>query len=146
MALFSLVPFDFKCRIELVYLILLYFILFLVQVQYSGATWYVAHRYNEFSILCKFLEHQSPYTIEFKDAESKFPPKAFGVAFRRSILEHRIAGLETFLLQFLKNGKLCSQNAVDALLSFLSVISSYHCILKAPLLYILSHFFKLFPF
>ena len=100
------------------------FLLFLLQVTLSGVTWYVAHRYTEFAVLRSFLMHQNPYIQEFKEVDEKFPGKAFGLSFRRSVLERRIEGLGAFLVFFLRNARLCRQTSIDAVCSFLTVRSN----------------------
>ena len=87
----------------------------------NGVTWYVAHRYTEFNILKNFLISQNPTTAEVKIVETKFPGKAFGVAYRKSVLERRIEGLATFLVHFLHNARVCRQTSVDAVCAFLEV-------------------------
>ncbi len=87
----------------------------------SGVTWYVAHRYTEFAVLRSFLMHQNPYIQEFREVDEKFPGKAFGLSFRRGVLERRIEGLGAFLVFFLRNARLCRQTSIDAVCSFLTV-------------------------
>lgn len=96
-------------------------IIFLIQVTVNNTTWYVAHRYTEFAVLKNFLMQQNPYIAEFKDVEEKFPGKAVGLSFRRSLLEQRIEGLGAFLVFFLRNSRFCRQTSVDAVCSFLVV-------------------------
>ena len=99
----------------------------------SGVTWYVAHRYTEFDVLRSFLMHQNPYIQEFKDVDDKFPRKAVGLSFRKSVLERRIEGLGAFLVFFLRNSRFCRQTSVDAVCSFLTVSCFTICSFGDPL-------------
>jgi hypothetical protein len=87
----------------------------------AGMTWYVAHRYTDFSLLKTFLLSQNPGTAEFKAVPGMFPGKAVGLAFRKGLLLRRVEGLAAFLVYFLQNARFCRQTSIDALCSFLEV-------------------------
>jgi hypothetical protein len=103
----------------------------------NGVTWYVAHRYTEFSVLKGFLMQQNPSTTEFKTIQQKFPGKAIGIAYRKSVLERRVEGLGAFLVYFLQNARLCKQTSVDAVCSFLAVSMALYYLPRA----VCSHLF-----
>lgn len=116
--------------------------LFLWQVTVNNTTWYVAHRYTEFSVLKTFLMQQNPYITEFKDVDEKFPGKAVGLSYRRGVLERRIEGLGAFLVFFLRNARFCRQTSVDAICSFLVVsICVTFRVLRALPLAVVVYFF-----
>lgn len=92
---------------------------------HDDKVWVVAHRYKEFDALRRFLLIQNPHVASFKECDAKFPRKVVGLGFRRSVwLEQRAEGLEAFLSFFLANARYCRQNSVDALCSFLTVMST----------------------
>ena len=95
---------------------------FIVQVSIRDSEWFVAHRYREFDALRKFIFAQNPYNTDFQQMDSKFPGKYLGVAFRKSAIDKRVEGLESFLCYYLENARFCRQNSIDALCSFLQVI------------------------
>lgn len=97
------------------------FILFSVKVTIGESSWFVAHRYNEFDILRKFLLAQNPFNKEFQECDNRFPGKLLGLAYRRYALESRIEGLSGFLSFYAENSRFCRQNSIDAICAFLQV-------------------------
>jgi hypothetical protein len=96
------------------------------KVTIGDSSWFVAHRYNEFDILRKFLLAQNPFNKEFQECDNRFPGKLLGLAYRRYALESRIEGLNGFLSFYTENSRFCRQNSIDAICAFLQVRIDFH--------------------
>lgn len=95
------------------------FVEFIMKVSCDETSWHIARRYTEFDALRQFLLTQNPHNTDFQQANSRFPGKA--LVFRKSVLDARLRGLESFVSFYLENARYCRQNALDALCSFLQI-------------------------
>lgn len=93
--------------------------MFVIKVIVGDSSWFVAHRYREFDALRKFLLAQSPFVTSFQENDVRFPRKT--IFHSPAVLESRAKALDEFISTYLKEARICRQNSIDAICSFLQV-------------------------
>eukprot|EP00981_Chlorochromonas_danica_P001390 scaffold296_cov164-Ochromonas_danica.AAC.7 len=93
--------------------------MFVIKVIVGDSSWFVAHRYREFDALRKYLLAQSPFVTSFQENDARFPRKT--LFHSPTVLESRAKALDEFISVYLKDARICRQNSIDAICSFLQL-------------------------